>query len=47
MVISTDLPLRKSEHIDDAISKFKESGFDSSISVVNIDASHPLKMKEL
>ena len=40
-------PLRKSEHIDDAISKFKESGFDSSISVVNIDASHPLKMKKL
>ena len=47
VMLQATAPLRKSFHIDDALEKFFKSGFDSCISVVNVDNSHPFKMKRI
>ena len=38
-------PMRKSAHIDDALSKLFSSNADAIISVVNVNNNHPMKMK--
>ena len=38
-------PLRKSIHIDEALSKLFESNADAIISVVDVNNNHPMKMK--
>ena len=38
-------PMRKSAHIDDALSKLFRSNADALITVVNVNNNHPMKMK--
>ena len=47
VMLQATAPLRKSHHIDEALKKFIKSNFDSCISVVNVDNSHPFKMKRI
>jgi len=47
MMLQPTAPLRTSVDIDEAIKKIFSSGADSVISVSNVEANHPLRMKKV
>ena len=47
MMLQPTSPLRTAKNIDDAINLFKKHNFDSCMSVVNAEATHPFKMKRI
>lgn len=47
VMLQATAPLRQAKHIDEALAKFLKSGYDSCISVVNVDNFHPFKMKRI
>ena len=47
MLLQPTCPLRNSDHIDNAISLLLESSCKSLVSVVDVGANHPLRMKRI